>query len=323
MQNRRAGQGLILRVRELATEGVPFPQLVVDSVGALISANQFARRLFGIPPGDIGRPLKDLDVSYKPLDLRSPIDRVSRERRPFSTTGVELPFPDGTSTLFDVFVAPLIDDDGSLVGTSVSFVDVTNLTQLRSELERSKQDVDSAYEELQSTVVELGTTNEELQSSNEDLETMNQELESTNAELQTINTDLRMRTDEVGKLNTFLRAITGNIELGAVVLDGDMRVQVWNERAGDLWGLRSDEVVGQSFFDLDMGLPSKPLRGMIRSVLRGKPMHDEATVEAISRRGRNIQVRVIAYTLSDGDRSSGVVLVMDELRPAREKVTPG
>ena len=217
------------------------------------------------------------------------------------------------------------------MGTSITFLDVTQVSQLRNELERSRQDVETAYEELQSsneelettneelqsTVEELETTNEELQSSNEELETMNEELESTNAELQTINNDLRARTDEVAKLNTFLRAITGNIELGAVVLDGDMRVRVWNERAADLWGLRSDEVVGQPFFDLDIGLPADELRSMIRAVLRGQPTHDEATVPAVSRRGRKIDVRVVAYTLADGDRAGGVVVVMEEMKAER------
>jgi two-component system, chemotaxis family, CheB/CheR fusion protein len=321
-----------VRVRELATEGLPHAQLVVDAAGTLVSANLGARRLFSLAPGDVGRPLRDLELSYKPIDLRTPIDGVYRERRPITTAGVEFPMPDGVSRLFDVFIAPLIDDDGSFAGASVSFVDVTHLTQLRLELDRSKQDVETAYEELQSsneelettneelqsTVEELETTNEELQSSNEELETMNEELESTNAELQTINTDLRMRTDEVNKLNTFLQAITGNIELGAVVLDGELRVQVWNERAADLWGLRSDEVIGRPFFDLDIGLRVKELRGMVRAVQGGKPMQDEATIDAVSRRGRNIQVRVVAYTLSDGQRSTGVVLVMEEMKSPEE-----
>jgi two-component system, chemotaxis family, CheB/CheR fusion protein len=320
------------RVRELATEGLPHAQLVVDAAGTLVSANLGARRLFNLAPGDVGRPLRDLELSSKPIDLRTPIDGVYRERRPLTTAGVEFAMPDGLSRLFDVFVAPLIDDDGTLAGASVSFVDVTHLTQLRIELDRSKQDVETAYEELQSsneelettneelqsTVEELETTNEELQSSNEELETMNEELESTNAELQTINTDLRLRTDEVNKLNTFLQAITGNIELGAVVLDSELRVQVWNERAADLWGLRSDEVVGRPFFDLDIGLRVKDLRGMVRGVQGGRPEQDEATVEAVSRRGRNIQVRVIAYALSDGQRSTGVVLVMEEMKAPEE-----
>jgi two-component system, chemotaxis family, CheB/CheR fusion protein len=317
-----------LRVRELGSEGVPFAQMVIDALGTLVSANQVARRMLDIALGDVGRRLKDLDLSFRPMDLRSPIDRAYRERRPFAVTGVEFETPDGAARTFDVHFAPLVDDDGSVVGVSITFVDVTQVNQLRTELERSKQDVETAYEELQSsneelettneelqsTVEELETTNEELQSSNEELETMNEELESTNAELQSINSDLRYRTDEVDKLNTFLRAITGNIELGAVVLDHDMRVQVWNERAADLWGLRSDEVVGQGFFDLDIGLPAKDVRNLVRGVLSGNTTHDETTVQAVSRRGRNISVRVIVYTLSDGENPGGVVVVMQELR---------
>ena len=321
----------LLRVRELASEGMPNPQLVIDALGVLVLANPPARRLFDIQPADVGRAFRDLDVSYKPVDLRTPIDRVNRERRPVLTSGVEFPNSEGGWRVFDVYTAPLIDDDGSLVGASATFIDVTTQTQMRMELERSRQDVETAYEELQSsneelettneelqsTVEELETTNEELQSSNEELETMNEELESTNAELQSINTDLRLRTHEVDKLNTFLHAIIGNIEVGAVVLDGDTKVQVWNERAADLWGLRSDEVLGQPFFELDIGLPSKEIRAMIRAVLRGKPAHDEATVEALSRRGKTIRVRVIAYALSDGQRSGGAVIVMEELKPEK------
>ena len=319
-----------LRVRELATEGAPFPQIVVDGLGVVVTANQPARRIFDIAPGDVGRPLKDLDISYKPVDLRTPIDRVSRERRTMVIRAVEYESPDSGRRLFDVHVAPLVDDDGSVVGASIGFVDVTGVTELQSELERSKQAVETAYEELQSsneelettneelqsTVEELETTNEELQSSNKELETMNEELESTNAELETINTDLRVRTEEVSRLNTFLRAITGRIEVGAAVLDGDLNVQVWNEKAADMWGLRSDEVVGKSMFDLDMGLPTKDLRTMVRGVLRAKPPHNEVIVDAVDRRGRSMRCRVSAYVLVDGEQASGVVVVMEPVQAA-------
>ena len=321
-----------LRVRELAIEGAPFPQVVVDALGVVVSANQPARRTFDIPPGDIGRPLKELDLSLRPVDLRGPIDRVYRDRRAISIPAVEFETPDAGSRLFDVHVVPLIDDDGSIVGTSIGFVDVTGMTQLRSELERSKQDVETAYEELQSsneelettneelqsTVEELETTNEELQSSNEELETMNEELESTNAELETINTDLRVRTEEVSRLNTFLRAITGRIEVGAAVLDRDLHVQVWNEKAADMWGLRSDEVTGKSIFDLDIGLPTEELRTMVGEVLRAKPSHNEVIVDAVDRRGRSMRCRVSASVLADGEQASGVVMVMEAVQ-ATEK----
>ena len=296
-----------LRVRELTTEGTPYPQIVVDATGILISANQHARKLFAIPADDLGRALKDLELSYKPVDLRTPIDRINRERRPVSMPSVEITSREGTSGLYDIHVDPLIDDDDSLVGIVLNYVDITHASQLRSELERLGQ-------ELQSHKEELETTNEELQSTNEELETLNEELESTNAELNSINTDLQLRTREVERLNTLLLAVSGNIEVGAAVLDGGMRVQLWNERAADLWGVRSDEVIGNSFFNLDIGLPAEELRKLIQAGAGGRPLHDELVVTATTRRGREIRCRVIAHAIGDGDQPAGVVLVMEELK---------
>jgi two-component system CheB/CheR fusion protein len=311
-----------LRVRELTTEGSPFPQIVVDALGVLISANLPARELFEIPPTDIGRLLKDLDLSYKPVDLRTPLDRVARDRRAVSVRGVEIRKRDGGAGLFDMHVAPLIDEDGSTVGSAINFIDVGHTVQLDSELKRlghelqsTKEELETTNEELQSTVEELETTNEELQSTNEELETLNEELESTNSELQSINNDLQLRAREVQRLNTLLLAITGNIEVGAAVLDKNMNVQVWNERAGDLWGVRSDEVIGKSFFDLDIGLPAEQLRALIKAGAGGSPIHDELVVTATTRKGRQIKCRVIAHTLGDGAGPTGVVLVMEELKP--------
>ncbi|HEY0831328.1 MAG TPA: CheR family methyltransferase, partial [Candidatus Dormibacteraeota bacterium] len=193
-----------LRVRELATEGAPFPQLVIDAAGVLVSANEPARELFEVSPSDVGHALKDLQVSYNPVDLRTPIDRVSRDRKAMTMQGVDIKRPDGAQASFDVHVAPLTDEDGSLVGTAVSFLDVSHLIRLRSDVDRlrqelqsGKEELETTSEELQSTVEELETTNEELQSTNEELETLNEELESTNAELESINTDLRLRGVEV------------------------------------------------------------------------------------------------------------------------------
>ncbi|OLE48069.1 MAG: chemotaxis protein CheR, partial [Cyanobacteria bacterium 13_1_40CM_2_61_4] len=233
-----------LRVRELATEGTPNPQIVVDAMGVLVSINQAARELFDVPQSDTGRALKDLPLSYNPIDLRTPIDMVFRERRPTSLQGVELKRSDGTPATFDLHVVPLIDEDGSVVGTTISLFDVSGQIQLRADVLRMRQ---------------------ELQSTNEELETLNEELESTNSELNSINTDLALRRAEVERLNSLLLAITGNIEVGAAVLDRSGRVQVWNERAADLWGVRSDEVVGQSFFDLDIGLPAEQLRQLVQA----------------------------------------------------------
>ncbi len=79
--------------------------------------------------------------------------------------------------------------------------------------------------------------------------------------------------------------------------------------------VRSDEVVGKSFYDLDIGLPAERLRGLITAGASGQPEHDELIVEATTRRGRRIRCRVMAHTLGNGEAARGVVLVMQELKP--------
>ena len=320
-----------IRLREMAAEGGPNPQLVVDPLGNVTMANHAARRAFNLGPADIGRALKDLEISYRPIDLRTPIDQAIRDRRTVSIPQAEHPLTDGSYRHYEIQLVPLLDDDSSVIGVSINYLDVTALNAARSELERSKQEVETAYEELQSsneelettneelqsTVEELETTNEELQSSNEELETANEELETTNTELQAVNTEMRVRNEEVAKLNTFLHAITGRISLGAAVLDTDLTVQVWNEGAADLWGLRADEVIGQPFFSLDIGLPVKELRNIIRTVSKAKSGTDKVTVEAMNRRGRKISCKVTVSTLGDGGKSDGVVVLMEELRNGR------
>ncbi len=65
-----------VRLQDLAVEGAPFAQLAIDALGYLTLANQPARKLLDIRAGDIGRPLRDLEVSYRPVDLRTPIDQT-------------------------------------------------------------------------------------------------------------------------------------------------------------------------------------------------------------------------------------------------------
>src|SRR5205085_2510245 len=204
--------------------------------------------------------------------------------------------------------------------------DVTLQQHLRGELETSKAELENAYEELQSTVEELETTNEELQSTNEELETtneelqstneeletMNEELQSTNEELETINDELNQRTDELNQTNFFLESILASLEVGVVVLDGELRGAAWNDGARELWGLVSDEVHGRHFMNLEIGLPLDRLHDGLRAALAGEPANP-IVVEAIDRRGRTIscRVRITSLNPSAGGSRGGVSLFME------------
>lgn len=159
-----------------------------------------------------------------------------------------------------------------MIGTCTSFIDVTHAKHLKEELEHSNQELEMAYEELQSSNEELETTNEELQSSNEELETMNEELQSTNEELQTVNDELQRRSEELNQMNAFLESILSSLKGGVVVVDCQVRVQIWNYKAEDFWGLRSEEAIAQNFLNLDIGLPVEQLRHRFAIVLQACQM---------------------------------------------------
>jgi two-component system, chemotaxis family, CheB/CheR fusion protein len=90
-------------------------------------------------------------------------------------------------------------------GVTVMFIDATLSTRLQLEVKRHREELDTAYEELQSTNEELETTNEELQSSIEELETTNEELQSTNEELETTNEELQSGNEELETMNEEMR----------------------------------------------------------------------------------------------------------------------
>ena len=167
---------------------------------------------------------------------------------------------------------------------------------------------------------ELETTNEELQSTNEELETMNEELQSTNDELQTINDELQDRTGELDTANGFLETILTSLRAGVVVLSTGLHVQVWNRQAQELWGLRPEEAVGQHFLNLDIGLPTDRLRSLIRRTLADEDGSQEAIVDAVNRRGRPIDVRVLGSTLrAITGEVAGIILTMEGVENSAER----
>ncbi|CAM5661081.1 hypothetical protein SALBM135S_04057 [Streptomyces alboniger] len=236
------------QLRDLVLDAGTTPWLAIDGDGTVAVINSQARVQFGLTAGDVGRPFQDLEISYRPVELRSLIDQANHERRTLRVNSVERRAGEETQYL-DILIQPLTGANGLHVATTISFTDVTVATQLKAEVKRVREDLETAYEELQSTneelettneelqssIEELETTNEELQSTNEELETTNEELQSGNEELETMNDEMRIRTEELDEARAFLEAVLTSIAAGVVVLDNRLRVKSWNRGAVDLW----------------------------------------------------------------------------------------
>jgi len=110
-----------------------------------------------------------------------------------------------------------------------------------------------------------------------------------------------------------MASILTSLRSGVVVLDHELDIRVWNRKAEDLWGLRSDEVIGTAFQNLDIGLPVEQLKVAVRACAEGRSDHEEIILSAVNRRGRKIRCRVNVTPFLGVDRSvRGAVLLMEE-----------
>ena len=311
-----------------ALEIAPDAVVLLDTDRRISAINRHARVLFKLGQPDVGKAFQDIELSYRPAELRSVLDKVARGHQPVTVADVQWEPPDGEAKTFRIHVAPLLGNDGGVLGTLVIFRDETECHRLEKELEQSRSDLQAAYEELQATNEELETTNEELQSSNEELETTNEELQSsneelettneelqaTNEELKTMNDQLRSRTDELDDANAFLVSVLDGLWTGVVVVDEEMQIERWNDRAAELWGLREDEVVGQHLMNLDIGLEVETLHKAIRRVLSGEVDCEQKTMDAVNRRGQAIRCRIRIQPRTDAqDNLCGAILLMEDV----------
>ena len=232
----------------------------------------------------------------------------------------------GEQRFYDVQIFPMEGFDGG-AGTSIAFTDITRYKQMQQRAETSQTQLSAAYEqaqssaeelettneELQSTNEELETTNEELQSTNEELETMNEELQSTNQELETINDELVQRTSEYDQANALLESVLNQLKVAVIVVDRELIVEAWSERAEDMWGLSPERAVGKPFPKLEIGLPVSELVSMLSACL-DRDRAQEVTLDAVNRLGQKLRCRVGCTPLASGQHSSGAMLIVEEVR---------
>jgi two-component system, chemotaxis family, CheB/CheR fusion protein len=316
----------LTEVRNLAFRASPVAQIVVTGEDTVAMVNEQAEVVFGLSARDIGRLLRDREVSYRPLELRSYLEQAKVERRAARVPDVEWNRPGFDSVWFEIHINPLVDAENGLLGISVVFFDVTSTRTLLDKVVYTNRQLESAYEELQSTneelettneelqstVEELETTNEELQSTNEELETMNEELQSTNDELHTINDTLQERSVELDEARTFFDSLVNSVHAGLVVVDREMRIVVWNRAAEELWGLRADEVAGFALNNLDIGLPMDDIKPMIGNAFVDPETPSSAVIEAINRRGRAVRMHLVCTAFRSATTAiTGAMLLME------------
>src|SRR5215204_574648 len=133
-----------VRLRDASWDVSPLAQIIIDGKGQLVVANERARALFNLGAPDYGRPFQDLELSYRPTDLRSVIDQVNTGRKSLMLRNVEWTVRGSDVRWLDVQVAPLFGG-AQVAGIVISFDDVTAFQHLHRELEKSNAELEGAY----------------------------------------------------------------------------------------------------------------------------------------------------------------------------------
>jgi two-component system, chemotaxis family, CheB/CheR fusion protein len=317
-------------------------ELLVDPEGLLTGANDLARQLFGIGADDMARPPGErLGLALESLDLEVHVRQSLVERMSHRVGLTQYEATGGESLNLEVWVLPLFDENEKVLGAAVIFADVGSTLQLRESFRHVHEELETAYEELQSTNEELVTSNEELQSSYEELETSNEELQSANEELETTNEELRSSyeqlettnlelktvSDAVGRLNETLvdanlelrrfsslhRQVMDHLPSAVIVLNSHLLVEEWNEAATELWGIDEGAVAGEPFFGLDFGLPLGNLQEPVRACRSAGAVASVVEVQATDRSGRTFTCRVQVMPISGREPETAAMLVMDRV----------
>src|SRR5215472_16407826 len=77
------------QLRDLAIDSSPYAAIGVDADGNVVLINGQMRNMFGITSRDIGRQFHDLEISYRPVELRSVIERAYAEHRVIRLSAIE------------------------------------------------------------------------------------------------------------------------------------------------------------------------------------------------------------------------------------------
>jgi two-component system, chemotaxis family, CheB/CheR fusion protein len=316
----------------------PVAQILLSPDGTLTGANSVAQEVLGIQVGDLGRPISAVRLASGSDEVVASVEWVLEHGAIQNVAPVHLVAPSGAAYDLALQAYPLRDDRDRMLGVSVILVDVGKTSALQEDFFQMHTELETAYEELQSTneelvtsneelqssYEELETTNEELQSANEELETTNEELRSSNEELEATNIELKSASDAVERMNTSLvhannelnrfsalhRHVMDNFPSAVVVLDSHLLIREWNRAATNLWGLREDEVVGEPFFGLDFGLPLETLQEPVRACRSPGAASVTLELEAVNRLGRHVNVRVTVVAATGDDVPPSAMLIM-------------
>ena len=264
------------------------------------------------------------------MELRTAIYRARRMNVPVRSTGLRVKH-NGGGLEVSLEVEPLVRPGGKERYFLVLFdqsrkdavpfanlagaprrkgADNHELTQLRRELDASREYLQSVVEqqeasneELKSANEEILSSNEELQSTNEELETAKEELQSTNEELVTLNETLQNRNAELGKLSDDLNNVLDVANVPILIVGEDARIRRFTPSAGNLLNLLPGDV-GRPLTNIRPNVDIPDMETIVEQVTKNLA---DLQSDVQDNRGRWYSLRMRPYRTAD-NKIEGVLM---------------
>lgn len=191
--------------------------------------------------------------------------------------------------------------------------EMNDVSLLQQELSETKDVLQKAIEEAETTNEELQSANEELISSNEELQSANEELQSLNEELHTVNAENQLRIKQIIELNDDLNNYFASSDIGQIFLDGNLQIRKYTPQATALVNLIETDV-GRPIAHISNNIAYQDLMQDINYVL--KTTHPLSKNIQISNHTW-YQMKVMPY-LREGRYIDGVVLTFVDITAMKQ-----
>lgn len=144
---------------------------------------------------------------------------------------------------------------------------ISDFMALQAELVETREILQRAIEEAESTNEELQSSNEQLISSNEELQSTNEELQSLNEELHTVNSENQLRIKEISDLNDDLNNYFRSADIGQVFIDKNLLIRKYTPAATSLVNLVESDI-GRPLSHISDNILHSELINDVKQVLR-------------------------------------------------------
>src|SRR5262245_54323574 len=187
----------------------------------------------------------------------------------------------------------------------------------RNRLQTMMEQFETSQEEMRASNEELQSANEELRSTMEELETSREELQSINEELQTLNQENKHKVEELSQLTNDLQNLLQATDVATIFLDRNLRILRYTPRVSGIFNVRNSDR-GRPLADLTHHLRYPVLIDDARKVLQTLvPVEREVESETTD---NWYVVRVIPYRTMD-DRIEGVVITLIDITALKRSET--